>query len=128
MSEEWKDFEHGKYRLVGKMVEFQLEPKPFEGKQVIVDGGTYEPSKKESDWISDKNTSTQWVSVEDRLPEDGEKVLVFGKCRCSKVKPYTNTAYYYDASNKPYWDMGCYKQDEVITHWMPLPEPPKESE
>ena len=62
---------------------------------------------------------TEWISVNDRLPENGVKVLV------------------YSAENKNDYEIGAYSETykgffvrqfyyENITHWMPLPRTPKE--
>ena len=71
-------------------------------------------------------TKGEWISVEDRLPEEDARVLAF--CgRRSEILYYRR---------KRSGD-GCFMyQDElglltelygsIITHWMPLPEPPKE--
>lgn len=61
----------------------------------------------------------EWISVEERLPENGVKVLV------------------YSAENKNDYEIGAYSDTykgffvrqfcyENITHWMPLPRTPKE--
>ena len=59
-----------------------------------------------------------WISVKDRLPEEKVKVLVVlgsnirGKRICIDQRISGN------------WrGLGC-----LVTHWMPLPEPPKEGE
>lgn len=63
---------------------------------------------------------SEWVSVKDRLPEVGSRVLVScddGVC---------SAMWFLDQ-----WSMdpiGSYAMDGLIynvTHWMPLPEPPK---
>jgi len=69
------------------------------------------------------NTRTpQWVSVEDGLPEEGLCVLGFEPhCLLNRDKGVGVIVADYDiteirkATGKPW-----------ITHWMPLPEPPKE--
>lgn len=65
-----------------------------------------------------------WISVEDRLPEDRSNVLV--------------VAYWHErwgvymgwcAPERAEWSVhvGIGDRDDVaVTHWMPLPEPPKE--
>ena len=67
---------------------------------------------------------TDWISVDDRLPEDGEEVIIL--CYGSEPKG----GYYIDEyTNHIYWSRGdsdgerCYDFTD-ITHWMPLPEPP----
>ena len=75
----------------------------------------------------------EWISIEDKLPEDGKEVLVWGK-------------YYFEVPTQAFIYNGVWKGSlEVtdhmeqcdrdnsrltsghrITHWMPLPEPPKQ--
>ncbi len=60
----------------------------------------------------------QWISVKDRLPENGKKVLVY----CKENKNDYEIGAYSDTY------MGFFVRQtwyENITHWMPLPEPPK---
>ncbi len=66
-----------------------------------------------------------WISVEDRLPEVGQRVLVYG---ISSQQPeihvgeFTGHSWFYfpeDASWSSLVD---------VTHWMPLPEAPKQRE
>jgi len=59
-----------------------------------------------------------WISVKDRLPEELEIVLVKGKSRNDLRKGYDATWICYDC-----WVSSCV---ENITHWMALPEPPKD--
>ena len=60
----------------------------------------------------------KWISVKDRLPDDERRVLV--SCRTKKGQQSVNLAYYWNG----YW----HGQGSMagVTHWMPLPEPPKE--
>ena len=61
---------------------------------------------------------TKWISVYDRLPEEGKVVLAFGT-RSSTTGMFQGTQ-----KNRPelwHWK-GCIKH---VSHWMPLPEPPK---
>lgn len=57
----------------------------------------------------------RWISVEDELPEKGEVVFITDG-------ELTDTGFYdYDDAWQPYMQwLGD------ITHWMPLPQPPKE--
>lgn len=58
-----------------------------------------------------------WVSVKDRLPEDYQKVLCLFESGTMEVS--------FRASVKGFCYEG-FKQTGKVTHWMPLPEPPKE--
>ena len=62
---------------------------------------------------------TKWISVHDRLPEEGKVVLAFGT-RSSTTGMFQGTQ-----KNRPgLWRWkGSIKH---VSHWMPLPEPPKE--
>lgn len=60
----------------------------------------------------------EWISVKDRLPKEGVKVLACYKgayleiCKCSEGV----------------WVNRFGSDYTGVTHWMPLPEPPKENE
>jgi len=64
----------------------------------------------------------QWISVDDRLPEHEEEVLLY---RPSRVLSYT-TGWWNDdvVNNEPHFHVS-YQYEFIPTHWMPLPEPPK---
>lgn len=81
----------------------------------------------------------RWISVKERLPEDGKNVL----CRIEKECMYYDDAggevfvmdsfviegHYRKGKYKGWYravapDIGSYTNN--VTHWMPLPEPPKE--
>lgn len=64
----------------------------------------------------------KWVSVKDRLPEkQGEYIAFDGKSVFG--------AYYEGGTLDTKWtDTTEWYRDYVVTHWMPLPKPPKEDE
>lgn len=65
--------------------------------------------------LDNQVSSSKWISVKDRLPEDDCPVLVTcGKGYRSFIARYDHV-----------WK--CWKVSHTlrITHWMPLPEPPK---
>ena len=77
--------------------------------------------------IANGVTVNEWISVKDRLPDTAERVLVCKTWLGRVYKP--EYGYYQDFPNsKGCWyvltEFGYYPQREV-THWMPLPTPPK---
>ena len=87
------------------------------------------------DWVRRQPTLTpqnEWVSVEDRLPEDDTSeykaqiaVLVLTDRESIKIKKrtYHPGRVYYGKFYPERWDWGTFNDDR-ITHWMPLPAPP----
>lgn len=72
--------------------------------------------------VNSSNNSNGWISVKDRLPEENQTVLIYTD------KHETYMARIYD--NNEAWPIsnscGCCGSEEKFTHWMPLPQPPKE--
>lgn len=71
-------------------------------------------------FATDNNVGHKWISVKERLPELHTKVLCCGR-KGGRFIAETST-----------WGEGCLywtKRDgkgcPEVTHWMPLPEPPK---
>lgn len=66
---------------------------------------------------------SEWISVEDRLPEEAQEVLCFrGTDIGALMDVYT---YIGDNKWEDSYENWNYGDLEGITHWMPLPEPPK---
>ena len=71
---------------------------------------------------------SEWISVEDRLPESTRMVLCYTPC-----DGYVFVGYYQKVDSpywKSYWNIitamrSTKKVTKKVTHWMPLPEPPK---
>ena len=63
---------------------------------------------------------TRWISVKNRLPEDGEIVLCNTKHRETMVLQKDSHKYYTWVSDQASYIVS------YVTHWMPLPKPPKE--
>jgi len=60
---------------------------------------------------------SEWISVKDRLPDYGDdEVLII----------YKQGGIFMDSWNEDEEEWKYAGCDEDITHWMPLPEPPKE--
>jgi Protein of unknown function (DUF551) len=63
---------------------------------------------------------SEWISVKDQLPEQRKDVLAFFRVR----GPYVTSYFQWENMPEPLWSPGLRDWGEV-THWMPLPEPPK---
>lgn len=64
--------------------------------------------------------SEEWVSVKDRLPQAKETVLAYEAA-------FDSMSMAYRLPNTEEWiDTGDYYALDAVTHWMPLPKPPKE--
>lgn len=61
-----------------------------------------------------------WISVEDRLPDDYERVLVW-RSRINDVDVFDGR------SVQIRCETAEMRRIHGITHWMPLPEPPKDA-
>jgi len=64
-----------------------------------------------------------WIPVSERMPNDKDFVWCYGY-----VSGWTESdgfEAYYDATRNKWWTVDDEKV-EKITHWMPLPNPPKE--
>ena len=86
---------------------------PFENKDEVI-------SKcigRAKDAIRRAIGSPQWISVKDRLPDEGKYVLVWESQGFA----------YCDEMICGIWNIGA-NNGAIITHWMPLPEPPKEED
>lgn len=84
-----------------------------------------------------KGQTMEWISVKERLPEDderitmhdfkymkGTKVLVFnGVAKVDNRINVYNDLNFFGLKNTSGW---VWENCEEVTHWMPLPEPPKE--
>jgi hypothetical protein len=71
----------------------------------------------------------EWISVKERLPEEDVAVLTYGQVLNNPPEVIgVRRRYNGDQEWKHTWeseDGFIYREDDV-THWMPLPEPPKE--
>lgn len=68
----------------------------------------------------DAPTVSCWISVKDRLPEKKGDYLIYNT-------DGTVWLYWYDKEYKEWYDSSGYLT-ESVTHWMPMPEAPKDGD
>ena len=73
-----------------------------------------DPIEAVADYLLDNGVTVQeWISVDDRLPEPFDSVLVFRDGKIMIDHHEENGWFAYDLNGKR------------ATHWMPIPQPPK---
>lgn len=80
--------------------------------------------RKQSENVTDINvgSKSEWISVEERLPEENGRYLVCVNISHLAFENLTAIAIMaYGISHGFY----LYNENEKVTHWMPLPEAPK---
>jgi len=68
----------------------------------------------------------KWISIKNKVPAEKQQVLAFGDtpdCQCHHKKAIELCLF-----TKEIFEFGGYDCVLDATHWMPLPEPPKEKE
>lgn len=69
-------------------------------------------------FLGRKIYTSPWISVEDKLPEPEKEVIILAKNKYIDIDHLTD-----DGEGGYYW---WRSDDDKITHWMPIPELPKE--
>lgn len=104
----------GKYIITGT----DADGNPKEERYSI----TYTPNKKELDELRAENAKlreeNRWIPVSERLPEEGEPVLVH------KGYSRPDISCYRRFQNGVFW----HGRGKEVTHWMPLPSAPEKGE
>ena len=100
-----------------------------------------DPTEAVADYLLDSGVTVQeWISVDDRLPEDDEQIESYydGRMSCKTVLVYTKYGIIIQKNRLIVRPTGNkYLDDQVtdgwiwsggteeVTHWMPMPNPPK---
>lgn len=83
-------------------------------------------NKKAREYVMEawNRRSSDWISVKDRLPEEGENILIF--VNDLKSEPVQADVCYYDGDEA--WLDSGYNFGSDVPYWMPLPKPPEVNE
>lgn len=112
-----------------KLVEI-LKQAPFEGR-VLDEWWFEEKIKKIADHlISNGVTVQEWISVKDRLPDNKEHDWVLAQVVEDNGFMHIPTVMEYRQSKNDWFGetygwLSDHNGAFTVTHWMPLPEPPK---
>lgn len=76
-----------------------------------------------AEWLRElkERRSGGWISCKDRMPEDNDRVLILAKNESVYIAKHRVFGHF--VVSFEYW-----LDDTEVTHWMPLPEPPKDGE
>lgn len=71
---------------------------------------------------------SEWINVENRLPEPFESVLLYDPYELSPVFEgyFVPDDHLFAAANILHGQLGRLQIGEEVTHWMPLPKPPED--
>ena len=79
--------------------------------------------KHQTEYVEELEASKpRWIPVTERLPGAGEIVLVYGKRGGIYTAEHNRSARWPGS----FWKLNSKSHHCEPTHWMPLPEPPKE--
>ena len=70
----------------------------------------------------------RWIPVTERLPDDGEQVIVVATGKPESNITLDNAIEFAEFSTDEGWILEMWPEweDPKVTYWMPCPEPPKE--
>ena len=115
------------------MTEFISRKYGNEGYEIIIKTDSHEHYKASEEFarrlidhakpVTDNNDGCKWISVTERLP-DAHGTFIVALYMHSRKRKYSDSATFDSVTKKwrthLFWGKGM-----KITHWMPLPEPPK---
>ncbi len=68
---------------------------------------------------------SEWIKIDDKAPKQDQVCLVFAN---DIVSSWVDIASYYKCPEYGFiiWEKDGDDYPPIVTHWMPLPEPPKD--
>lgn len=83
--------------------------------------GTIEDCKRV---IGEMSEDDGWIPVTERLPEEHDRFICTYKFNSNSEMQFVGVLEYYASCHCPHWQHES--AGVIVTHWMPLAEPPKE--
>lgn len=114
----------GCHKIAAKALAYiqQLESNDSQVQKALQDNGFGSLEELLQAYIQVKREAGHvWISVEDELPECNTDILVFAR----EGKNWWHRVAYLDTAGR--WARNGGGTVRGVTHWMPLPEPPKEA-
>lgn len=71
-------------------------------------------------WVCEVKSLPKWIPVTERLPEEKDRYLTVS------IEPWFGTTVVDTMRWSGVWMYDGRQTEATVTHWMPLPEPPKE--
>jgi len=103
--------------------------------EILCEAGCYfqsQQSPEEWNTRTESKPASEWVSVEDRLPDSEDEYLIYPEGKYSGPTLYFNIHCDIHGHVKNAFESeseyGEVSQHNYITHWMPLPTPPQTKE
>jgi hypothetical protein len=78
----------------------------------------YDREQYKKGYADGREAGNEWISVEDSLPDKHRCVLVHLRCGTIMIGVH---------NGRNWWDDLAIVNNDNVTHWMPLPEPPEEA-
>ena len=91
------------------------------GREMRFVGGDVVPLLANQVASSSKQLASKWIPVTERLPEVGQRILVY--CESKTIEMHITTCTYMAGR---FGSKQFSRHVRNVTHWMPLPEPPEE--
>lgn len=79
--------------------------------------------------VNSSNNSNGWISVKERLPEVGQRVLIYNPLEYVSIVMadyYNTTRPFFDHITLDDIHLNIYPDEDKQLYWMPLPKPPED--
>ena len=108
-------------KLVELLDNFHRDLSPFAGNEKLF---VVDDNVEQAEYLIEHGVTVQeWISVKDRLPEKHDRFICTYKFNSNSEMQFVGVLDYYASDQYPHWQHES--AGVIVTHWMPLPKPPK---